>query len=495
MENKIDMINKNYENYKNNYSKNIQIEKTPQFISALEEKQNALLKEFDNKLQEFQKEKNKNSNNNEEIERYKQLILKQREMMSSLTKKENEREEMILQLQEDNEVYEKINEQQENNIFLLNQNFKNLIDYCQNKMKINDLNIENYLNVYKKINNEISFYKKENTNNKNIINNKNDNTKQSNIKKYLPYNNNVNNNNNNSLNSTVSIFNNININPETPIILLTADEKIKELKGIIKEKEDEVNILKLVSQKFLSNSCQTKEGKINLAEIKNSFQNGFEIHTKIRELEDENQKLKNENDILNEKLVELHNSISKIQNILEDIKLNNINNVNYVPSKNESLEKIVANLNVGQAIDDIHKIINTMTNNIGNMNNKNINLINKSYTSEELLLKINKNNSMDKDITYDKDLIKTINNTKEKRASRNGFNPKIEQIISFHDRNNNFNSDQFIINSTFSLNNSERKIKDNNLARIANSLDNKSISKKQYRKEKKFLNKFINVDK
>jgi hypothetical protein len=361
-------------------------------------------------------------------------------------------------------------------------------------MKINDLNIENYINVYKKINNEISFNKKENTNNKNIVNNKSDNIKQNNIKKYLPYNNNVN-NNNNSLNSTVSIFNNININPETPIILLTADEKIKELKGIIKEKEDEVNILKLVSQKFLSNSCQTKEGKINLSEIKNSFQNGFELHTKIRELEDEKQKLKNENDMLNEKFFELHNSINKIQNILEDIKLNNLNNVNYVPSKNESLEKIVDNLNLGQAIDDIHKIINTMINNIGNINNKNINLINKSYTSEELLIKSNKINSIDKDSIDDKDIIKNINNIKEKRASRNDFNPKIEQIISYNDRNNNFNSDHFIINSTFSLSNTERKLKDNNLAKIANSLGNKIISKKQYRKEQKFLNKFINVDK
>ena len=496
LENKIEIINKDLEKYKKNCIKNIQIEKTPQFISALEKKQNSLLKEFDNKLQEFQKEKNKNSNNNEEIERYKQLILKQREMMSALTKKVNERDEMILQLQEDNEVYEKIIEQQDANIFLLNQNFKNLIDYCQNTIKNNDLHIENYINIYKKINNDISI-NKINAHNKNNINsnNKSDNIRTANTKKYLPYKNNINNNN---INSTVSIFNNFNLNSETPVILLTADEKIKELKGIIKEKENEVNILKLVSQKFLSHSCQSEEGKINLAEIKNSFQNGFELHTKIRELEDEKQNLKNENEILNNKLLELQNYIYKIQNILEDIKLNNLN---IVPSKNESLEKIVDNLNVGQAIEDIHKIINTITNNIDNMNNRNINLINNSYGSEEILIKSNKNSSMDKD---DKDIIKNLNSFKEKKPSRNEFNPKIEQIISFHDRNNNYNNinnfnninnDNFNINTTFSLNNTERKLKDDNLAKIANSLGNKTIKKKQYKREQKFLNRFVNVEK
>ena len=516
LENKIEMLNKDYENYKNNNNvNNIQIEKTPEFISALEERQNTLLKEFDNKLQEFQKENNKNNNNNnninnnEEIERYKQLILKQREMMSALTKKINERDETILQLQEENEVYEKINEQQDNNIFLLNQNFKNLIDYCHNnKTKDDDLNIENYLNIYKKINNDISSNKIENTNNNNqnsnntgtntnVNNNNKTNNKSNNSKKYLPYNkNNSNtsmNNNNVSFNSSsVSIFNNININSDTPVILLTADEKIKELKGIIKEKENEINILKLVSQKFLSSSCKSEEGTINLTEIKKSLQNGFELHTKIRELEEEKQNLKNENDTLNDKLLEYQNDIFKIQNILEDIKLNNLNNTNYIPSKNESLEKIVDNLNIGQAVDDINKIINKLiTNNIDNLNSRN-NIINNSYISEEILIKGNKNNSMDKDIIDDKDIIKSLSNIKDIKSTKNGFNPKIEQIINFNDKNNS-NNEQFNINNTFSLNNNVgRRIKDDNLAKIANSLGNKKHKKEG---NQKFLNKFINVDK
>jgi hypothetical protein len=343
-------------------------------------------------------------------------------------------------------------------------------------------------------------------NSKNIDNESNNNKNINNIntKKYLPYNNknnvnivnNINKNNNSSFNSSISIFNNININADSPTILLSADEKIKELKGIIKEKENEVNILKIVSQKFLSNSCESEEGKININQIKQSFQNGFELHTKIRELEEEKQNLKDENNILNDKLFEYQSNIYKIQNILEDIKLNNINNANNIPSKNESLEKIVDNLNIGQAVEDINIIINKLiSNNIENLNNR----INNSYISEEILIKGNKNNSMDKDSIDDKDIIKTLSNIKDKN-SRNEFNPKIQQIISFNERYKKYNND-FNINNTFNSNNCSstgRKIKDNNLAKIANSLNNKSLLKKNKHKnggEKKFLNKFINVDK
>ena len=238
LENKIEILNNNFEQYKNNYKNNIEIEKTPEFISALEKKQNSLLKEFDIKLQEFQRESNKNiivNNNKEEIERYKQLILKEREMMSNLTNKINEREETILQLQEDNEVFEKINEQQDNYIFLLNQNFKNLIEYCQQKIKNDDVNIENYLNIYNKINNDINNNKLDNNNKNNNTNNniKDNNNKSINTKKYLPYNyknnNNMNNKNyNSSFNSSNnSILNNVNINNDNnpPLSLLSADEK------------------------------------------------------------------------------------------------------------------------------------------------------------------------------------------------------------------------------------------------------------------------------
>ena len=477
LENKIQALNSNLEKYKNdsnNFNHNanksnninlddIDIEKTPQFISALEKRQNALLKEFDNKLQEFQRENilinnnNNNSNNknndNEEIERYKQLILKDREMMSTLTKKINEREEAILQLQEDNEVFEKINEQQDNYIFLLNQNFTNLIEYCKQKIGSNDTNLQKYINSYKKINSDINNNKLENNNNdKNKKNAKKEKT-SSNTKKYLPYNY----KNEESALPQNSILSNTNSIIDSNVVLLTADEKIKELKGIIQEKENEINILKLVSQKFLSTSCESEGGKVQLEQIQKSFQNGFELHTKIRELEDKRQNLENENEILNDKLMEFQNNIFKIQNILDDIKLNNLNNQNIVPSKNDSLEKIVYNLDMNQAINDMCKIVNKLI-----ANNSN-NFINEC------------------DIKDNKDKFE--------------FNKKIQQILNYNDNKNvnNISNEYLNLNNDFNIGNNKKS----NIGTNSNSLSYKQLAKKQHKKEgeQKFFNKFVNIDK
>lgn len=183
---------------------------------------------------------------------------------------------------------------------------------------------------------------------------------------------------------------------------------------------------------------------------------------------------------------------------MDDIKLNNINNTNAVTSKNDSIEKIVDNLNLGQAIEDMNKIINKLiSNNIESINNKN-NIINNSCISEDMIFKGNKNhnNSMDKNLIEEKDIIKTLNNMKD---NKNGFNPKIQQIINFNDKNNN--NLQYNISNIYNINNNEnnieQKIKDDNIALIANSLNNKKLIKKPLKKdgEKKFLNKFVNVDK
>ena len=474
LENKLQTMNSNLEKYKNdsnniNHNDNlndIDIEKTPQFISALEKRQNALLKEFDKKLQEFQRENilmnndninniksNNNNNGNEEIERYKQLILKDREMMSTLTKKINEREETILQLQEDNEVLEKINQQQDNYIFLLNQNFSNLIEYCKQKISVNDTNMQKYINTYKKINSDINNNKLENNNNdKNKNTTKKNKKSSSNTKMYLPYNY-KNDENTATQNSILSNSNGI---IDSNVVLLTADEKIKELKGIIQEKENEINVLKLVSQKFLSTSCESEGGKVQLDQIQKSFQNGFELHSKIRELEDKRQNLENENEILNDKLLEFQNNIFKIQNILDDIKLNNLSNQNMAPSKNDSLEKIVYNLDMSQAINDICKIVNKLiSSNINNFINEN-------------------------DIKDNKDKFE--------------FNKRIQQILNYNDKKNGNNISNVCLNSNNDFNLGNNK---NNIGTNSNTLSYKQLAKKQHKKEgeQKFFNKFVNIDK
>lgn len=77
------------------------IEDTPQFQTALEEKHIELVREFDAKVQEIEKEKLLLEEDKAQVERYKQLLLKQRDIMIALTGKLNERDELIQQLQED----------------------------------------------------------------------------------------------------------------------------------------------------------------------------------------------------------------------------------------------------------------------------------------------------------------------------------------------------------------------------------------------------------
>ena len=386
--------NNKYKNEKNN------IINTPKFKTALEEKYINI---------------NINNNNNTEIDRYKNLILKQREMMSDLTKKINERDETIIQLQEEKDLLEKINEQQNYYISLLNKNYKNLIDNYKNiinnqEKNLTEENLENYINLYKKINNEI------------INKSEPKEIPIKNTRKYLRYNYSIDNstkilNNNSSLNSSMSsTINNINLNSEEISFLtfLTPEEKINELNSILKEKESEIKILKLFSQKFLANSCESNEGKINLEQIKHDFKNGFELYSKMKEIEEEKNLLKNKNEQLRNKVVEYQNNFFKMHNILSEE--NNIN-------------KILKEINI---------IVNQLINN--NIDN---------------LIKENTNDIIDND------------------KNKNNFNQKIQEII---------------------------KEKNENLMKIANSLNNIQLIKtqtprKKIHDEKKFINKFITSDK
>ena len=189
LENEKSKINEKNENTENNNVKIPEnLEDTPEFKKFFEEKQEILIKEFENKLKQFEKDKNYSNNNNtsstsrsaEEIERYKNLLLKHREMMSELTKKVNEKDENITLLQEENDIYQKINDQLQGYIINLNQNFKNLIDYCSSLSK-DKKNLDNFLNIHQKINNEISAIK---ANNK-IDTNNNSNININNTKKYF----------------------------------------------------------------------------------------------------------------------------------------------------------------------------------------------------------------------------------------------------------------------------------------------------------------------
>jgi hypothetical protein len=210
------------------------IEDTPQFRSALEERQTILLKEFDQKLQEFEKERQQIEEEKAQVERYKQLLLKQRDIMIALTTKLNERDEAIVQLQEELDAYDKINREQEELIENKNQRVFSL----ENILRRNNIRIPD---------DGVNQIEKEKYHSRGKLD-----------KVYLPY----------------EAENNVREFENTPMTLLSAEEKIRELKTLVKEQEKEINILKIVSQKFINSA---NDSNVNVKDILKKSEKDYEM--------------------------------------------------------------------------------------------------------------------------------------------------------------------------------------------------------------------------
>ena len=89
------------------------IEDTPQFRSALQEQQKIIREQYERKFQEIEKERNAIEEDKAQVDRYKQLLLKQRDIMIALTTRLNERDETIIQLQEELDAYDRIHKETE----------------------------------------------------------------------------------------------------------------------------------------------------------------------------------------------------------------------------------------------------------------------------------------------------------------------------------------------------------------------------------------------
>ena len=89
------------------------IEETPQFRTLLEEKQKLIRMEYEQKLQEMERERTQIEEEKAQVDRYKQLLLKQRDIMIALTSRLNERDETIIQLQEELDAYDRIHKDTE----------------------------------------------------------------------------------------------------------------------------------------------------------------------------------------------------------------------------------------------------------------------------------------------------------------------------------------------------------------------------------------------
>jgi hypothetical protein len=212
------------------------IEETPQFQNALKNQ----LKLYENKILEIEKERQQLEEDKAENKEYKELLLKQRDIMNALTYKLNERDEYIAQLQEELESTEK-NEQ----------GLRNRVQFLENiltEKKIPFL-IDNY--NY----NNVNYFKKNITGNFSSS--------------YLPY----------EAETNSKQF------EGRPIIMLSSKEKINELRSIISEQENKIHFLDLVSQKFIN--TMNHDGKIDINKLLNQMENSKELYQKINQLQKE----------------------------------------------------------------------------------------------------------------------------------------------------------------------------------------------------------------
>ena len=430
------------------------IEETPQFQNALKNQ----LKLYENKILEIEKERQQLEEDKAENKEYKELLLKQRDIMNALTYKLNERDEYIAQLQEELESTEK----NENGL-------RNRVQFLENiltEKKIPFL-IDNY--NYNNVNN----YKKNVTGNFSSS--------------YLPY----------EAETNSKQF------EGRPIIMLSSKEKINELRSIISEQENKIHFLDLVSQKFIN--TMNHDGKIDINKLLNQMENSKELYQKINQLQKENNNLKMEINEQNNYINNLNINEKTNNNELNEFKAglitmldNSIRNTEGSPMQNE-LIKIYKYINsTSKNENNINKIMNNINNN--NIPN-NINKINNEINNDNIKrtyfdeTNIKKNNN--KDILNNNYNINNLNNN-------NIINNVISHKKSMSSANTNkYNSIKGITFTPYiqKPNNNQKNINDSNFKYTQlNENNNLQYLSEKNRindprlKNKKYINKFINTN-
>ena len=83
------------------------VQDTPAFRNALKEHQERIRAEYEARLAELEKERESIEEEKAQVDRYKQLLLKQRDIMILLTQRLNERDEQIVALQDELDAYDR----------------------------------------------------------------------------------------------------------------------------------------------------------------------------------------------------------------------------------------------------------------------------------------------------------------------------------------------------------------------------------------------------
>ena len=306
------------------------IEETPQFKSALKNQ----LKFYEDKILEIEKERQKMEENKAENEEYKVLLFKQRDIMNALTYKLNERDEELAQLQEELETFEKIEE--------INEKLKNRIELLEYILIENKIPFPLYNLNYNKNNKNYFFSKKKNN------------------QSYLPY----------------EAENNSKQFEGKPITMLSADEKITELKNIINEQENKIHFLNLVSQKFINTVNQ--DGKIDINKLLQQMETNKDLYNKINDLQKQNNELKEK---MNEQNKNIYNLNEQLNERYDDFKLMEYKS-NIITFLEEKIKEASDN-KVKNELFNIYKEIYQNTDNsfVQNTYNNNISINNNNTTN------------------------------------------------------------------------------------------------------------------
>ncbi|CAD8077157.1 unnamed protein product [Paramecium sonneborni] len=117
------------------------IENSPLFRNAIEEQQKLIRAQYEKKISDLEKERSQMEEDKVQVDRYKQLTLKQRDIMIALTTRLNERDETIVQLQDELDAYDRIHRETETMLDQKIQRIMQLEDYI-NSIGCNIPNIQ-----------------------------------------------------------------------------------------------------------------------------------------------------------------------------------------------------------------------------------------------------------------------------------------------------------------------------------------------------------------
>ncbi|KAK3254569.1 hypothetical protein CYMTET_36218, partial [Cymbomonas tetramitiformis] len=82
------------------------IEDTPAFRTLLQQEHRRIRNEYERRLRDMERERQSVEEDKAQVDRYKQVLLKQRDIMIALTARLNERDEQIIQMQDELEAYD-----------------------------------------------------------------------------------------------------------------------------------------------------------------------------------------------------------------------------------------------------------------------------------------------------------------------------------------------------------------------------------------------------